>query len=77
MIAFFFGVMALGFTISLYTTFTRCWAIIVPNEERPGTVNITLGGIAEKNKVTFERDFQKLATRIKEYLGAATAGRQA
>jgi hypothetical protein len=76
LIAFFFGVMALGFTLSLYTTFTRCWAKIVPNEERPGTVNITLGGLSEKNKVTFERDFQKLATRIKEYLGVATAGPQ-
>jgi hypothetical protein len=67
-----FAVMALGFTISLYTTFTRCWAKIVPNEERPGTINILLGGLSEKNKVTFERDFEKLATRVKQYLGAAT-----
>jgi cytochrome c biogenesis protein len=67
-----FAVMALGFTISLYTTFTRCWAKIEPNEERPGTINIVLGGLAEKNKVTFERDFQKLATRVKQNLGMAT-----
>ncbi|MEO8284968.1 MAG: cytochrome c biogenesis protein ResB [Chloroflexota bacterium] len=73
LVGFFFFVMAAGFTISLYTTFTRCWAKIVPNEERPGTVNIMLGGMAEKNKVTFERDFEKLATRLKETLGAATA----
>jgi hypothetical protein len=76
LIAFFFGVMALGFTISLYTTFTRCWARIVPSEERPGTLNITLGGLAEKNKVTFERDFEKLATRIKESLSAAMSRHQ-
>lgn len=75
LIAFFFGVMALGFTLSLYTTFTRCWARISPNEERPGSVNIVLGGLAEKNKVTFERDFEKLATRLKDGLAAATAKR--
>jgi cytochrome c biogenesis protein len=75
-IAFFLGVMALGYTISLYTTFTRCWAKIAPNEDRPGTVNITLGGLSEKNKVTFERDFQKMATRLKESLAAASATRE-
>jgi cytochrome c biogenesis protein len=71
LIGFFFGIMTLGFTISLYTTFTRCWARISPNEERPGTVNISVSGLAEKNKVAFERDFEKLATRIKERLSAA------
>jgi cytochrome c biogenesis protein len=74
-IAFFFGIMTLGFTISLYTTFTRCWARIAPNEERPGSVNISLGGLAEKNKVTFERDFQKLATQLKDSLAEATGRR--
>jgi cytochrome c biogenesis protein len=71
LIAFFFGIMALGFTISLYTTFTRCWAKVSPNEDRPGTVNIVVGGLAEKNKVSFERDFEKLATRLKDGLSAA------
>ena len=31
----------------------------------------TLGGLSEKNKVTFERDFQKLATRVKDNLSLA------
>jgi len=66
-----FAIMALGFTISLYTTFTRCWAKIAPNDEKPGTLNITLGGLSEKNKVTFEREFQKLATRVKDNLSLA------
>lgn len=64
----FFFIMAAGFTISLYTTFTRCWAKIAPNEEKPGTVNIMLAGLAEKNKVSFERDFEKVATRVRDAL---------
>ncbi len=74
-----FLIMTAGFTISLYTTFTRCWARIAPNLERPGTVNIMLAGLAEKNKVSFERDFERLAGRAKDALGAASlqvSGRQ-
>jgi cytochrome c biogenesis protein len=66
-----FLIMTAGFTLSLYTTFTRCWARITPNPERPGTVNIVLGGLAEKNKVSFERDFERLATRARDALGTA------
>jgi cytochrome c biogenesis protein len=69
----FFFIMAAGFTISLYTSFTRCWAKISPNEERPGTVNLVLGGLAEKNKVSFERDFQKVAARVRDALGRAAS----
>jgi len=69
----FFGIMTLGFIISLYTTFTRCWARITPNEEKPGTCNVILGGMAEKNKVSFERDFERLAQRARDALAAATA----
>ncbi|HEX9989662.1 MAG TPA: cytochrome c biogenesis protein ResB [Chloroflexia bacterium] len=72
-VGIFFGIMTLGFTLSLYTTFTRCWAKIAPSEEKPGTVNITLGGLAEKNKVTFERDFERLATRVRDALAKAAA----
>lgn len=71
LVGFWFGIMTLGFTISLYTTFTRAWAKIAPNPEVPGTVNIVLGGLAEKNKVAFERDFEKLAGRVRDALGAA------
>lgn len=67
-VGLFFTIMALGFTISLYTTFTRCWAKVTPDPEREGLVNIVVGGLAEKNKVAFERDFEKLALRIKDAL---------
>jgi cytochrome c biogenesis protein len=66
-----FFIMAAGFTISLYTSFTRCWANISPNEEKPGTVNVVLGGLAEKNKVSFERDFEKVAGRVRDALAGA------
>jgi cytochrome c biogenesis protein len=67
-VGFFFVIMAAGFTISLYTTLARCWARIVPNAIPSGTVNILVGGLAEKNKVSFERDFERLAERIKAAL---------
>jgi cytochrome c biogenesis protein ResB len=63
--------MAGGFTLSLYTSFTRCWARIAVDETRPGTVNLLVGGLAEKNKVSFERDFERLAVRVKENLSRA------
>jgi cytochrome c biogenesis protein len=75
LVGFWFVIMTLGFTLSLYTTFTRCWVKISPNEERPGTVNIVVGGMAEKNKVAFERDFEKLATRIRDNLSAGAKQR--
>lgn len=83
LVVWFFMVMAVGFTISLYTTFARCWARIEPDAQRPGAVNVTVAGLAEKNKVSFERDFERLAERIKERLtqaalgGPASAGEQA
>lgn len=77
LLAFFFTVMAAGFTTSLYITFTRCWARITPSEERPGSVNIVVAGLAEKNKVSFERDFERLAGRIRDNLASGTAAEQA
>jgi cytochrome c biogenesis protein len=77
LIGFWFAIMTLGFTISLYTTFTRAWAKIVPNPDAPGTVNILLGGLAEKNKVAFERDFERLAARVRDALGEATGTNRA
>lgn len=70
-IVFLFAIMTAGFATSLYTTFCRCWATITPNQEKPGTVNILVGGLAEKNKVSFEQDFEKLATRTRDALSAA------
>jgi cytochrome c biogenesis protein len=75
LVGFFFVIMAGGFTLSLYTSFTRCWARIGMDETRPGTVNLLVGGLAEKNKVSFERDFERLALRLKENL--ANAAREA
>ncbi|MFL5735650.1 MAG: cytochrome c biogenesis protein ResB [Chloroflexia bacterium] len=71
----FFFIMAMGFTISLYTSFTRIWARITPNEERPGTVNVVVAGLAEKNKVSFERDFEKTAGRVRDALVGAASSR--
>lgn len=70
-----FVIMSLGFTLSLYTTFTRCWAKITGSADRPGAINIVLGGLAEKNKVTFEKDFERLAMRVKDNLEQAVAAR--
>jgi cytochrome c biogenesis protein ResB len=72
-VGIFFTIMTVAFGISLYTTFTRFWARITPSAERPGTLNITMGGMAEKNKVTFERDFERLATRVRDALAAESA----
>jgi cytochrome c biogenesis protein ResB len=69
----FFTIMAFGFTVSLYTTYTRCWAKILPSPTVPGTSDIIIGGLADKNKVSFERDFEKLATRAYEALAAKAA----
>lgn len=71
LVGFFFAVMTFGFTLSLYTSYSRCWARIGLDGTRPGTVNMLVGGMAEKNKVSFERDFERLAMRIKENLSKA------
>ncbi len=72
LVSIFFTIMAFGFTMSLYTSYTRCWARITVSEERPGSVNLLIGGLAEKNKVSFERDFERLASRIRDRLVAST-----
>jgi cytochrome c biogenesis protein len=72
LLAFFFMVMAGGFTVSLYTTFTRCWVRISANGENNNSVNILVSGLAEKNKVTFERDFERMAGRMRDNLAGAT-----
>ena len=40
-------------------------------------MNITIGGLAEKNKVAFERDFEKLALRIRDGLTSETSTQEA
>ncbi len=71
-IAFWFVIMTIGFALSLYITFTRCWVRIAPVAGDPVRCDITLAGLAEKNKITFEAEFEKLALRARDYLVKAT-----
>ena len=70
-IAFWFVLMTLGFALSLYITFVRCWARITPHPDEPGRSVVLLGGLAEKNKITFEAEFEKLALRVRDHLAAS------
>jgi|GEM_PF-3254065 len=71
-IAFWFVIMTIGFALSLYITFTRCWVRIVPLAGDPTRCDVTLAGLAEKNKITFEAEFERLALRARDYLVQAT-----
>lgn len=71
-VAFWFVVMTAGFALSLYITFTRCWARIAPVAGDPTRCDITLAGLAEKNKITFETEFERLALRARDALVQAT-----
>ena len=73
LLTFFFAVMAGGFTLSLYTSFTRCWVRIVPGDAEGQRVNVLVAGLAEKNKVSFERDFERLAKKVRDNLAESTA----
>lgn len=73
LVGMFFTVMAAGFTLSLYTTYTRCWAKISPSTTTPGACDITICGLADKNKVSFERDFEKLVSNAYTSFADATA----
>jgi hypothetical protein len=44
-----------------------------PAEGTPVT-HVLVAGLAEKNKVSFEQDFRKLAGRVQDELGRATVG---
>jgi cytochrome c biogenesis protein ResB len=77
LLAFFFMVMAGGFTLSLYMTFARCWVRITPSVVEPGYCEITVAGLAERNKVSFERDFELLAERIKNNLASSLSSARA
>ncbi|HUS17024.1 MAG TPA: cytochrome c biogenesis protein ResB, partial [Chloroflexia bacterium] len=73
-IAFWFVIMTTGFALSMYITFVRCWARIMPVPGEPGYCDVLLGGLAEKNKVTFETQFEKLALRARDHLVRAAVG---
>ena len=76
-VAFWFVIMTAGFALSLYVTFVRCWVRITPNAADPTRCDVTLGGLAEKNKISFEAEFEKLAGRVRDYLARAVADRPA
>lgn len=67
-VAFWFVVMTTGFALSLYINFVRCWARITPHPDDLARCDVLLGGLAEKNKVTFEEQFEKLALRARDHL---------
>jgi cytochrome c biogenesis protein len=76
-VAFWFVIMTAGFALSLYVTFVRCWARVTPNAADPTRCDVTLGGLAEKNKISFEAEFEKLAGRARDQLARAVADRPA
>jgi cytochrome c biogenesis protein len=76
-VAFWFVIMTAGFALSLYVTFVRCWARVTPNAADPTRCDVTLGGLAEKNKISFEAEFEKLAGRARDHLARAVADRPA
>jgi cytochrome c biogenesis protein ResB len=66
-----FSLMAGGFAVSLYVTFQRCWVRISPREDGADTCDVMMGGLTDRNKVAFEREFERLATRARDALVAA------
>jgi len=73
-VAFWFVIMTTGFALSLYITFVRCWARITPQPADPTRCDILIGGLAEKNKLTFESEFERLALRGRDALARAAHG---
>jgi len=72
-VAFWFVLMTTGFALSLYVTFVRCWVRVTPHSGDPTRSDILFAGLAEKNKITFEAEFEKLALRVRDRL-ARTSG---
>ena len=72
-VLFWFGLMAAGFALSLYVTFSRCWVCITRRADLPPGCDVMLGGLTERNKVSFERDFERLALRARDRLAAQVA----
>ena len=73
LLAFFFLVMGAGFTLSMYTTFTRCWVKITQQSGQAPVTDVLIAGLAEKNKVSFEHDFRRLAERVGERLSRSVS----
>jgi hypothetical protein len=71
-IIFWFSLMAGGFAISLYVTFQRCWIRITRREDAATVAcDVMMGGLTDRNKVAFEREFERLAGRARDALATA------
>ena len=57
------GLMLFGLFVAFFTSHRKLWAHI---HEKDGQVNVVLAGSANKNKVGFEKTFQRLADSFKE-----------
>ena len=69
---FWFMVMAGGFTLSLYMVFNRCWVRITRCADDAAACDVLLGGLADRGKVAFEREFERLAEQARDALVART-----
>jgi cytochrome c biogenesis protein len=73
-IILWFSLMAGGFALSLYVTFQRCWIRITRPDEATAACDVLLGGLTDRNKVAFEREFERLAGRARDALATAPPG---
>lgn len=67
---FWFMVMAGGFALSLYVVFNRCWVRITRRADDPEVCDVLFGGLADRGKVAFEREFERLAEQARDALAA-------
>lgn len=56
-------IMGVGFYMAFFILYRRMWIYI---SEKDGVVSVHVGGLINKNKLGFERDFNKLIKEIKE-----------
>jgi cytochrome c biogenesis protein ResB len=73
LILFWFVLMAGGFALSLYVVFNRCWVRVTRRDGEPNACDVLFGGLADRGKVAFEREFERLAEQARDAL-AARAG---
>ena len=58
-----FGFIMLGVTLTLFR-YWKVWACV--QEESPGNITICLGGIPHKGKMSFERNLDKIVSKLKQ-----------
>lgn len=60
-----FALMSIGFIFVFFRSHKRLWATL---REGKGQVILTLAGNANKNRIAFEKEFERLVKRLKEVL---------